>query len=333
MATLYDVCEKTGLSTATVSRVINGSGLVKEATRQRVIKAMRELNYRPSHAARMLAGRKTDTIGVVLPLLDNGYYVQVLRGIDEYFTRENLKLLISFYHSKQDLLEALDSLCGEGRTDAIILMNNPFFRPDKVRRLAGDDIPIALIGQPHGNLQAIDSVLIDNFQGAYSAVEYLLRNRPKTLLLLTGPRQNHDSDERLRGAMKAIEDAPYPVDTTVLQGDFYHDGGRRVFEEHVHGQGTIPDAVFAFNDAMALGVLDVLNESRRQLPGEVQLIGFDNNEIAQYIGLSSVSVPMQQIGAEAARLVVERIKDKGSKPMCVTMGTSLIPRKTTLQNL
>jgi DNA-binding LacI/PurR family transcriptional regulator len=329
MATLYDVCERTGLSTATISRVINGSGLVNETTRERVLKAMKELNYRPSHAARMLAGSKTDTIGVILPVLDNGYYVQVLRGVDNISTRENLKLLISFYHSDSDLLEILGSLCGEGRTDAIILMNNTFFRPEKVRELAGNNTPIAFIGQNHGTTEAIDSVLIDNFQGAYRAVELLLKKRPRSLLLLTGPQNNYDSCERLKGAQQAVKDDLSEVDVTVMNSDFYHDGGRRTFEDFVAEHGSFPDAVFAFNDAMALGVLDVLEEAGKKVPEDVQVVGFDNNEIAQYIGLSTVAVPMEQIGVEAARLVAERIKNKDAAAVNLTLETSLVPRKTT----
>lgn len=329
MATLYDVCEKTGFSTATVSRVINNSGLVRESTRKRVREAMKELNYYPSHAARMLAGGKTDTIGVVLPLLDNGYYVQVLRGIDEISTEKNLSLLISFYHSESDLIKTLCSLSGEGKTDSIILMNNPYFGPEKVRELTGNDIPMALIGQSHGGMPAIDCVLIDNFQGAYSAVKQLLTHEPKSLILITGPKDNHDSDERLRGAQKAIEEASCDVEVSILPGNFYRNEGREVFAEHVQQQGALPDAVFAFNDAMALGVLDVVNELHKQIPGDVQVIGFDNNEIAEYIGLSTVSFPMLKIGREAARMVSERINDKEAEPFTITLGTTLISRKTT----
>ncbi|MDF7798282.1 LacI family DNA-binding transcriptional regulator [Pontiellaceae bacterium B1224] len=328
MATLYDVCEKTGLSTATVSRVINGSGLVKEATRERVHQAMKELNYRPNQAARKLAGGKTDTIGIILPLLDNGYYVKVLRGIDNVSTKEKLKLLISFYHSETDLLDYLQSLCREGRTDAIILMNNTFFGPDKVRELAGDDIPIALIGQ-NGINEGMDSVLIDNFQGAYRAVTHLLENKPQSLLLLTGPKDNHDSNKRLEGAQQAIQDASLEIDVKIVTGDFYHEGGRKAFEEYVGRQNALPEAIFAFNDAMALGVLDVLAETEKRIPEDIQLIGFDNNEIGQYIGLSTVSFPMEQIGETATRLVAERIKNKDLKPSSISMETSLIPRKTT----
>ena len=329
MATLYDVCKKTGLSTATVSRVINGSGLVKEATRERVLKAMKELNYHPSHAARMLAGRKTDTIGVILPVIDNGYYVRVLRGIDVVATRENLKLLISFYHSQSDLSDILSSVCGEGRADALILSNETPLRSADIRKLTGSEIPIALIGQKHEDIPATDSILLENYQGAYDAVEHLLQRRPKSVVLITGPEDNHDSQERLCGARQAIEDAAYEVEVTTLPGDFYHEGGRAVFEKHIAQAGTYPEAVFAFNDAMALGVIDVLDEASVEIPVDVQVVGFDNNEIAQYIGLSTVKVPMQKIGEEAARLVTERTKKKASEPESVLLNTSLVARKTT----
>jgi len=331
MATLYDVCEKTGLSTATVSRVINGSGLVREATRERVLQAMKELNYRPSDAARRLAGRKTDTIGVVLPAIDNGYYVQVLHGIDHISTKENLKLLISFYHSGADLSEILGSLGGEGRSDAIILINNALLRPEEVRERTGNDIPIALIGQSHENTKAVDSVLINNFEGAYGAVEHLLKQKPKSLLLLTGPMENHDSQERLKGAQQAIQDAPYDPEVIILTGDFLLEGGHRIFEEHTQKRGTFPDAIFAFNDAMALGVLDVLNDAPDHVSEGIQIIGFDDIVFAQYFGLSTVRVPMQRIGEEATQLAVERIKDKNAKPNTIVLKTSLIARKTTAE--
>ncbi|NNJ71327.1 MAG: LacI family DNA-binding transcriptional regulator [Kiritimatiellales bacterium] len=333
MATLYDVCKKTGLSSATVSRVINGSSLVKKATRDRVQKAMEELNYRPSHAARMLAGSKTDTIGVVLPAIDNGYYVQVLHGLDHVSTTEKLKLLISFYHSDLDLLDNLGSLCGEGRADAVILMNNSLLPPEKVRELTGDDFPIVLIGQKDETAKAADSILIDNVHGAHCAVAHLLENQPKSLLLITGPENNFDSQERLLGAQKAIEEAPFDVEVSILHSDFRYEGGRKVFAEYIKEHGTYPDAVFSFNDDMALGVLDVLNGSDRKIPEDIQIIGFDNNLLARCIGLSTISVPMRQIGVEAGLLVANRIKNKDAKPASITLQTSLIPRKTTRQKI
>jgi LacI family transcriptional regulator len=329
MATLYDVCKKTGLSTATVSRVLNGSGLVKEETRELVLQAMKELNYRPNHAARMLAGRKTDIIGVVLPLLDDGFYVQVLRGIDHVATQENLKLLISFYHSEADLADILDSLNGENRTDAIIVSNHTSLQPGKMRKLAGEDTPIILIAQKHGNNKAMDSVLIDNCQGAYLAVKHLLDQEPKSLLLLKGPDSIFDSRERMKGAQKALDEASCEVDVTILQGNFYQEDGRRVFAEYVSQQGNYPDAVFAFNDAMAFGVLDVLRDASVEVPEQTQVIGFDGTIMSQTLGLSSISVPMREIGEESVRLATKRIQDINAAPVTLTLETKLAVRKTT----
>jgi LacI family transcriptional regulator len=119
------------------------------------------------------------------------------------------------------------------------------------------------------------------------------------------------------------------MDVTILKGDFYQEEGRRVFAEHIRQKGTFPDAVFAFNDAMAFGVLDVLRAASRQVPEDIQVIGFAGTIMAESIGLSSVSVPMRQIGEEAVRLAVERIRDKNAKPISVTLETSLVARKTT----
>jgi DNA-binding LacI/PurR family transcriptional regulator len=268
---------------------------------------------------------------VILPVIDDGYCVQVLRGIDRILRQENLKVIISTYHNEADLEETLGSLCGEGRANAIILLNNTGLRPDKVRKLTGDSTPIVLLGQEdERTVQAdIDSVLIDNFQGAYCAVEHLLEQQPKSLLLLTGPDCIFDCQERLKGAQKAIQDATCKPEVTILKGNFYQEEGRRVFAEHIRTQGTFPDAVFAFNDAMAFGVLDVLRDASRRVPEETQVIGFDGTIMAQSFGLSSVMVPMQQVGEEAVRLAVERIKGEDAKQVTMTLETRLIARKTT----
>lgn len=329
MATLYDVCKETGFSTATVSRVINDSGLVKEATRERVLAAMEKLNYRPSHAARRLAGSKTDTIGVVLPVIANGFYVNVLHGIDEIATNEKRTLMISFYHSDDELLEILRSLSQEGRADAIILGNTTLLQPTKVRELTGDNFPVVLLGQNHGGVAGMDSVLIDNFRGAADAVESLLQSNPKSLLLLTGPQDNFDSVERLMGARQAIQDHGEGVEIITLNGDFHHEGARDCFNEHINQSGSFPDAVFAFNDDMALGVLDVLEEHGKSAPEDMQVVGYDGLEIARYIGLSSVTVPMRQIGTEAARQVMKRVNDASAPPSTIRLDTELVTRKTS----
>ena len=118
-----------------------------------------------------------------------------------------------------------------------------------------------------------------------------------------------------------------------MQGSFYQEEGRRVFAEYIRKQGTFPDAVFAFNDAMAFGVLDVLRDASRQVPEETQVIGFDGTIMAESFGLTSVSVPMREIGEESVRLAMERIRDKDVKSVTLTLETQLVVRKTTASSI
>jgi hypothetical protein len=133
----------------------------------------------------------------------------------------------------------------------------------------------------------------------------------------------------MQGAQQAIENAACKPEVIILQGNFYQEEGRRVFAEHIRKAGTFPDAVFAFNDAMAFGVLDALRDAGRQVPEETQVIGFDSTKMAESFGLSSISVPMRKIGEESVRLAAERISDKDAEPITLTLETKLVSRKTT----
>ncbi|MBI9020989.1 MAG: LacI family DNA-binding transcriptional regulator [Verrucomicrobia bacterium] len=329
MATLYDVCKKTGLSTATVSRVINGSDKVRETTRQRVQRAMKELNYRPNQAARMLAGKKTDTIGVIFPEINNGFYAQVLRGIDDATRESGLHLLTSFYHSPNELKGALQRLAAGGRTDALVLMNIGL-SDQQIQSQIDDDFPIVLIGHSAETSTAFDVVGIDNAKGAYHAVRHLFELNRENLILLTGPADNFDSTQRLEGARMAFSDAGKDFSTvTLLEDDFTYEGGKRAMETFLSGKKPLLDAVFAFNDPMALGVLDALQEAGYSVPEDVAVIGFDDNEIARHIGMTTVHVPMRDVGYEAATLAIRRKDENTRHPSTITIATSLVKRRTT----
>lgn len=328
MATLYDVCNKTGLSTATVSRVINGSAQVTEKTRQIVLDAMQELDYQPNQAARMLAGKKTDTIGVVFPEIDNGFYVQVLRGIDDAAKEANLHLLTAFYHDSNGLKNILQSLASKGRTDALVLMNNSL-TDQQVKGLVKNNIPIVFIGHGIETSTEFDVVGIDNLNGAFSAVTHLFDRQHKNILLITGPSDNFDSVQRLNGVKKAYDEAGRNFSAAhVVEDDFTYEGGIEAMTGFLANH-PLPDAVFAFNDRMALGAIEVLKGKGLTIPEDVAVVGFDDSEIALYAGLTTIHVPMREIGYTAANLAIRRIKQSDFDPSTVTVETSLKERKTT----
>jgi len=329
MATLYDVCNKTGLSTATVSRVINDSSAVTEKTRQIVLDAMKSLNYHPNQAARMLAGKKTDTIGVIFPEIDNGFYVQVLRGVDNAAQEKGMHLLTAFYHNKSGLKGTLQALAARGRTDAIVLINNDL-SDRQVKKLVNNAVPIVMIGHSAETSASFDVVGIDNTTGATIAVTHLLDQGVENILLLTGPADNFDSIQRLNGAKQAFEEAGKDfAKTTIIESHFTYEGGIQHMTEYLDAGKPLPEAIFAFNDRMALGAIEALKTKGHNVPEDLIVVGFDDTEIALYAGLTTVHVPMQDIGYEAANLAIRRVGQKKFNPSTITVNTSLTVRKST----
>jgi len=329
MATLYDVCKMTGLSTATVSRVINGSSAVTEKTRKIVQDSMKKLDYRPNHAARMLAGKKTDTIGVIFPEIDNGFYVQVLRGIDNAATEAGLHLLTAFYHDKAGLKHTLQSLASRGRTDSIVMINNDL-SDRQVKNIVNSAVPIVMIGHSAETSASFDVVGIDNTNGAANAVNHLLKAGADNIMLLTGPSDNFDNIQRLGGARMAIENAGKDFSKTViLESDFTYAGGISTMTEFIKSGAHLPDAIFALNDRMALGAIEALKAVGKSIPDDLIIAGVDDTEIAIYANLTSVHIPMQDIGYEAANLAIRRINQKSYNPSTITVTTSLTVRNST----
>jgi LacI family transcriptional regulator len=326
MATMYDICEETGLSTATVSRVINNSSKVSDRSRKTVLNAMDKLGFRPNQAARSLAGKKTDTIGVIFPEIDNGFYAQVLRGINDAAKAGGKHLLTAFYEDEKSLKETLWNLAQQGRTDAVIMMNSSL-SVQQLDKLSNGHVPLILIGQRTDTSRLFDIIGIDNEAGSYEATTHLLNKGIKKLLLITGPNHYQDSVLRLNGAKNAIEDAGLALDDVdQIHGFFTFESGKTAMANYIERTSVIPDAVFAFNDLMALGAIEAMKESNINIT-QVETIGFDGSELAKFANLSTVRVPMQEIGFEAGSLAIRRMGSRPSSPTTVNLATSLVLRE------
>lgn len=290
---------------------------------------MKELDYRPNQAARMLAGKKTDTIGVIFPEIDNGFYVQVLRGIDNAAKEAGLHLLTAFYHDKTGLKHTLQSLASRGRTDSIVMINNDL-SDRQLKNLVNDAVPIVMIGHSAETSASFDVVGIDNTNGAAAAVAHLLEKGIDDVMLLTGPADNFDSMQRLNGVKMAFEDAGKDFSKArIIESFFTYDGGIQHMTEYLDAGNPAPEALFAFNDRMALGAVEALKNKGLSVPEDVIVAGFDDTEIALYAGLTSVHVPMMDIGYEAANLAIRRVDQKKFNPSTITVTTSLTVRKSS----
>jgi LacI family transcriptional regulator len=320
------VCRKAGVSTATVSRVINGSPLVTGDTRDRVLKAIRSLGYRPSHAARTLARNRTDILGVVFPEIASGFFTEVLRGIDDVADEHGYHLMTCFSHGLRDEKEFVGRMLRERRMDGLILMNLST-ADSAIREMTKHDVPIVLIDRPLEESK-LCAITMDNLAGAEAATRHLVEHGHDRIAILTGPEDSYDSRQRFEGFRCALERSNKTIFPDLIwKGAFTEESGIEAMRAWLESRKPLPDAIFASNDAMALGVWSVLRERGVRVPDDVALVGFDDVESARHQELTSVSVPMRAMGRAAAEAAIQQISSHKTQPRRM-LPTALVVRRS-----
>lgn len=304
--TVQDVSRQSGVSTATVSRVINESPKVSPETRVRVLKAIQELGYMRNHSARALARQRTDTIGVVFPGIDSGFFSEVLKGINEYAVSRDYHLMVAFSQGSRDEHDRVAEYLQAGRVDALILMNLGM-SDQFVRQAARREMPIVLIDRPVKDAR-VASVTIDNRSGADAAMTHLLKLGYKRIAILNGPDGTIDAEQRFEGCQVAAKRAGYHFEKGLIwPGDFFWESGYELMNNWLNSGKPLPDAMFALNDPMAMGVIESLHEHGMTVPEHMALIGFDDVQAARYMGLTTVRSPMREMGRLASEAAINLV--------------------------
>ncbi|MFF1696557.1 LacI family DNA-binding transcriptional regulator [Streptomyces sp. NPDC058257] len=311
--TLEEVAARAGVGRGTVSRVINGSPRVSEATRTAVEAAVAELGYVPNTAARALAANRTDAIALVVPepetrFFAEPYFSDVLRGVGAELGETEMQLLLIFAGNDRRRQRLAQYLAAH-RVDGVLLVSvhadDPL--PDLLAQL---EIPAVISGRRSAD-EALPSVDSDNFAGAHSAVEHLLGRGRTCIATITGRLDVYGAQRRLDGYRAALTDAGRPVDERLIAaGDFTEEGGRRAMSELLEACPGV-DAVFAGSDVMAAGARQVLREAGRRIPDDVALVGFDDSAIARHMDppLTSVRQPIEEMGRAMIDLLLAEIAD------------------------
>lgn len=323
-ASIKDVAAHAGVSVATVSRVLNDKGLVRQETLERVLKAAQTLNYVPHGGARSLSMRKTATVGVVLPDLHGEFFSEVIRGIDIAARRRGFHLLVSGSHSDWSEMAAM-ALAVRGRVDGLIVMV-PDMDPDEVQARLPSDVPVVLL---NCRARTTWSIVIDNAAGSEAMVIHLASLGHREIAFIAGPEANADAAERLRGWRTGMEAIGADArESLIAKGDFSENGGYEaayaLFSGELH-----PTAIFAANDAMAIGALSAIREQGFEVPGKIAVAGFDDIPIARFVSppLTTVSVEIAELGRRAFELFLEGT-EPGSAPRLETLETHLVIRES-----
>jgi LacI family transcriptional regulator len=296
--TIRDVARAAGVSVATVSRAFNDSGPVHAETRQRIREVALAMRYVPNSAARTLTTAKANACGVLLPDLYGEFFSEVIRGIDQTARRHGHHLLISSSHDDQAEMEAAVRAM-RGRVDGFILML-PDVDIQAVAANLPENLPVVMVNCADTD-GLFDTVSIDNYGGAYAMVRHLLAQGRERVAIITGGSRNQDARERLRGYSAALWDAGAEWRAEwEIAGDFTEEGGYKA-AQRIAQLDPRPDAVFAANDAMAIGALSAFREGGLLVPLDMALGGFDDVPTSRYMSppLTSVHVDISELGAQA----------------------------------
>jgi LacI family transcriptional regulator len=328
-ATIRDVARAARVSVATVSRALNDSGPVRGDTRQRVHDAAQNLRFTPHGAARSLITSRTSTLGVLLPDLYGEFFSEIIRGIDRGAQRAGYQLLLSSARNARDEVHGAFRAM-YGRVDGLILMA-PDVELAEMFAQRTDGMPIVFINSP---VESHDArvITIDNHGGAYRMVKHLVQKGHERIAIVCGAERNHDAAERLRGYRDALEACGVRSDPRwELHGDFTEAAGHRAARAMLKLEPR-PTAIFAANDAMAIGALSALREEGVGVPEDVAVAGFDDIPIARYVSppLSSVHVPIAQLGERAMDLLLGAIAEPAEAAgRRIVLPTTLVIRKSS----
>ncbi len=328
-ATIREVARSAGVSVATVSRVLNGKGPVTEATSRRVHTAAERLRYVPHGGARSLITRRTNAIGVLLPDLFGEFFSEAIRGIDRAARSAGYQLLVSGSHG--DGGEAKAALRAmRGRVDGLVVMSPNVDGPTLSANLP-EGWPVMLLNCAVDGA-AFDSINVDNAGGAAAMVRHLAAQGHRRIAHVSGPADNWDAQERLRGYRNAVREAGGETARALeVPGDFTEEAGYRAARVVV-GMRPRPTAIFAANDAMAIGLLSAFQEMGVRVPHDVAVGGFDDIPIGRFVtpALSSVSVSIADLGARAmARLLAALEDGRRHVPRHETLPTRLVVRRSS----
>jgi LacI family transcriptional regulator len=320
---IHAVARQAGVSIATVSRVFTGKGPVRESTRERVLEVARRLRYSPHPAARSLSARRTDTLGVVLPDLYGGFYSELLRGLDVAARREGFHLLVSGSHSDPAEVSAVLAALS-GRVDGLVLMFPDLDSATLPARLL--DTPVLLLNCRVEGLRA-DTIRVANRQGAEEVVRHLLGLGHRRIAMIAGPDSNLDAVERRHGFLAALREAG--VEPAVAPGHFTEESGHRAARELL-AAAPRPTAIFAANDAMALGCLHAAHELGLRVPDDLALVGFDDIPGVSYVTppLTTVHVPISELGERAVARLLAVLRTGEEPPREERLSVHLVVRQS-----
>jgi DNA-binding LacI/PurR family transcriptional regulator len=302
--TIYDVARLAGVSTATVSRALNGTGQIAPATRAGIEAAVQQLGYHPNRVARSLVTKSTQTIALLLPDITNPFYADLVSGIQERALEAGHTMLLCTTEGEPEREEEYLSLLRSKQVDGV-LVDGLVLPPDRIARFVRDGLPIVCLDRDVVSA-SVPLVQVDNRLGARLATEHLLSLGHTRIAHVAGAPGLRISDERVGGYNDALAGAAVEHDPALVAvGSFTEDGGYEATRALFAASKLT--AVFAANDLSALGAMHAIAEGGRRVPDDVSVVGFDDIRLARHTTppLTTIHQPAFEIAQRATQLLLD----------------------------
>jgi LacI family transcriptional regulator len=329
-STIREVASAAGVSIATVSRVLNGRPDVAPATREAVLRAVRDQRFSTNRSARALSGGRTGLVGITLPLIEAAYFANILSGAAEALHEQDMHVILSPTHHLHDRAVTLLDRLVHGTTDGAILML-PEETGEELMALRRLGYPFVVVDPRDPLDEGVPAVSAANALGGRAATQHLLSLGHRRIGAITGVPEWVASAERLTGYRAALASVGVmPDPALVLECDWTIEGGEAAAPTLLD-LADPPTAIFAFNDNMAVGVLRAASARGLRVPDDLSVVGFDDSEPAKIVTppLTTVRQPLAEMGRMAVSLLLRQLENQRVEGLNVELQTRLVVRDST----
>lgn len=312
--TITDIAKELNVSASTVSRALRDHPAISTETKKAVMEIAKRTNYQPNLLALSLLNKKTNIIGIIVPEITSHFFSMVISGVQDLVSLNNYNLMISQSNeSFENEVKIVNSLFLSRIDGFLISPSSNTAQYDHFRMLKNNNIPLVIFDRDCKEME-VDKVLVDDYDGAFQAVNYLIKTGCDRIAHITGPSNLSISGHRLSGYLDALKKNNIPIDEELIievEG-FSPEHGTAACEQLLSLQHP-PNAIFAINDGVAIGAMYVIKEAGIAIPEEISIIGFDDEPYSSYFSpaLTSVWQPVYDMGMLSARILLNNMDRKG----------------------
>ncbi|TET03724.1 MAG: LacI family transcriptional regulator [Candidatus Atribacteria bacterium] len=326
MVTIKKIAKKAGVSVGTVSKVLNYDKTVSEINKRKVIRIIKELNYRPNRIARSLSKGKTKNVGFIIPDITNPFFPELVRGASDLLLSNGYYVFLCSSDNDSNKEDFYINDLVSMWIDGIIIAPSDTENRD-IGIFNKIISPFVVVDREIKELNK-DLIIINNKKGAYGAASYLISNGHRRIVILAGPQYTKTAQDRFMGWKKALEEKALFREEFAFWGNFSIDSGYEMMKKVFNNLGKV-DAVFACNDLIALGAIQAIEEKKYKIPDDISIIGFDDIYLSRFLKspLTTVKQPIYDMGKIAAEILLDRMSSsKDFVPKKVVIEGNLIER-------